>query len=719
VSQSYDVTSPDGSIGINVVAEERTEYASGTRLYIDVYKNDQLVAVYRVGYQQDDTSPPVWFDTDIVINSKTPSSGANYNELRVSATDQADNITVDLVIRVYNDMVAFRFENIPNGIIYPEFATLEIGDDTVIVSQPVNKDGEAGLEKGTLNSIGSANSNVARKMFLIDLSKKFAIVQLTMKYMVMDASIDPTATSGVYDFRIKAWPVYASGNPNKMNITETDWVAMIFWDKLDEIRKVVESHVSDFVTVKTFDRQIIRLVLTYDWYIKDIDETKVKNMADIVAEMGVNALVIDNGWQTGTSATQVDTSKFPNGLAPVINYIHSKGLKAGIHVYFEGILNDGIDNCINTWKSWGLGAGDIIKIGFINTYIYDTKDNYASVNALRQIVDRLYQEGFIVILHEFRTWAFSLEYQNVIVEIWWEATYGYQNGNIYNIVEALWKYVDVHDVDTDGNKQQGQTRITIPTASLFGAMMYSYVADIVLDEWQSLDTDTKNLVRSLIQNKNLVDTVELYDNYIIGRNDKVIVVTAFNDVTINIDVPFDGYKITSGTGGTGLVKTPITAGTQSISLSANDSVIFVSSDVLAKPTFSIVGYPSQISGSPGESKSFQVEVSNDGDENGDVILRIKDHNGNIVFSEQKTIPAGTCYLWNVTITLPSTVGTYTWSIEAYNVNTSSVDDSKSFTVEVSGFSWEQLLQMFMQWLPWILMIMFIVLMVSLLTAALR
>lgn len=135
--------------------------------------------------------------------------------------------------------------------------------------------------------------------------------------------------------------------------------------------------------------------------------------------------------------------------------------------------------------------------------------------------------------------------------------------------------------------------------------------------------------------------------------------------------------------------------------------------------FSIAGYPESVSGAPGETKSFQVTVSNDGDENGDVILRIKDHNGNIVFSEQQTIYVGTCYIFNVSITLPSQAGTYTWSIEAYNVSTDNVDDSKSFTVEVSGVEvpsvLNQFIQLFMQLLPFIILLII----VSLLVAALK
>lgn len=113
------------------------------------------------------------------------------------------------------------------------------------------------------------------------------------------------------------------------------------------------------------------------------------------------------------------------------------------------------------------------------------------------------------------------------------------------------------------------------------------------------------------------------------------------------------------------------------------------------PLFRIIFNPSQISGSPGEQRTVNIIVENQGNAEGTVELRIKDHNGNIVASHQQTIPAGQSYTFNLTITLPSQAGTYAWTIEAYNVDTGSVDDFKTFTVQVSttttkkktGFTW--------------------------------
>ena len=104
----------------------------------------------------------------------------------------------------------------------------------------------------------------------------------------------------------------------------------------------------------------------------------------------------------------------------------------------------------------------------------------------------------------------------------------------------------------------------------------------------------------------------------------------------------------------------------------------------AEPSFSITSYPTSISGSPSSTKSIDVVVKNTGASDGDCTVRIKDHNGNIVSSGTKTISAGGSATYSLNITLPSNAGTYTWTIEAYNVDTNTIDDTKTFTVEVTA-----------------------------------
>jgi len=104
---------------------------------------------------------------------------------------------------------------------------------------------------------------------------------------------------------------------------------------------------------------------------------------------------------------------------------------------------------------------------------------------------------------------------------------------------------------------------------------------------------------------------------------------------------------------------------------------------ISGPQFSITDYPSHVSDTPSETKTINVTVQNVGDTDGDCTVRIRDHNGTVVAEQTKTITAGGTATYSLNITLPSETGTYTWTIEAYNVSTSNVDDSKTFTVEVS------------------------------------
>ena len=101
------------------------------------------------------------------------------------------------------------------------------------------------------------------------------------------------------------------------------------------------------------------------------------------------------------------------------------------------------------------------------------------------------------------------------------------------------------------------------------------------------------------------------------------------------------------------------------------------------PSFSITDYPSSVSGTPNSTKTVNITVANNGDTDGDCTVRIKDHNGTVVAEDTKTITAGGSETYSLSITLPSETGTYTWTIEAYNVTNDTVDDTKSFTVEVS------------------------------------
>lgn len=73
---------------------------------------------------------------------------------------------------------------------------------------------------------------------------------------------------------------------------------------------------------------------------KQIDEGLIKQQADAMVssgmkDVGYEYLVVDGGWRAATRDAdgnmQVDLTKFPSGMKALADYVHSKGLKFGLH----------------------------------------------------------------------------------------------------------------------------------------------------------------------------------------------------------------------------------------------------------------------------------------------------------------------------------------------------------------------------------------------------
>jgi len=79
---------------------------------------------------------------------------------------------------------------------------------------------------------------------------------------------------------------------------------------------------------------------SWNCFRENVDEVKVKAIADAMVSSGMKDagylyLVIDDGWMTKSRDVNghiiVNTEKFPNGIKPLSDYIHSLGLKFGIY----------------------------------------------------------------------------------------------------------------------------------------------------------------------------------------------------------------------------------------------------------------------------------------------------------------------------------------------------------------------------------------------------
>ena len=68
------------------------------------------------------------------------------------------------------------------------------------------------------------------------------------------------------------------------------------------------------------------------WAYEDqISEQTLTRNADIAASLGVELFVVDLGWARAIGDWYADPAKFPHGLSAVSDYVHSLGMKFGLH----------------------------------------------------------------------------------------------------------------------------------------------------------------------------------------------------------------------------------------------------------------------------------------------------------------------------------------------------------------------------------------------------
>jgi alpha-galactosidase len=111
----------------------------------------------------------------------------------------------------------------------------------------------------------------------------------------------------------------------------------------------------------------------------DINEKVIKEMADAMVSTGMNKLgyeyiVIDDCWQVSRKSDGTivaDSTRFPSGIKKLADYVHSRGLKFGIHTCGGRLSCNGrpgshsyevID--ANTYAKWGV---DYVKYDWCNS----------------------------------------------------------------------------------------------------------------------------------------------------------------------------------------------------------------------------------------------------------------------------------------------------------------------------------------------------------------
>ena len=93
----------------------------------------------------------------------------------------------------------------------------------------------------------------------------------------------------------------------------------------------------------------VRKIMLNTWEAVYFDhgEKRLVELADVAADLGVERFVLDDGWMTGRTDDRralgdwvVDTTKWPAGLHPLIDHVHSRGMDFGLWVEPEMVSLD-------------------------------------------------------------------------------------------------------------------------------------------------------------------------------------------------------------------------------------------------------------------------------------------------------------------------------------------------------------------------------------------
>ncbi|MGH7653448.1 MAG: glycoside hydrolase family 27 protein [Gemmatimonadaceae bacterium] len=123
----------------------------------------------------------------------------------------------------------------------------------------------------------------------------------------------------------------------------------------------------------------------------NVSATLIRGVADAMAangmrDAGYQYLTIDDCWQVARDAKGViiaDSSRFPDGIKPLADYVHSKGLKFGIYTDAGRLTcqrrpgsygHEDLD--AKTYASWGV---DYVKIDWCNAEGIDAPTQYAKL----------------------------------------------------------------------------------------------------------------------------------------------------------------------------------------------------------------------------------------------------------------------------------------------------------------------------------------------------
>jgi len=111
--------------------------------------------------------------------------------------------------------------------------------------------------------------------------------------------------------------------PSFIGLFQGDW---------DEAGYQTQRFAETAIARPTPDAEKFPYVIWDSWgYQQEINEEMLRKNAAVAAKLGIEAFIVDLGWAKRMGDWEPDPEKFPSGLRALSDYVHSLGMKFGLH----------------------------------------------------------------------------------------------------------------------------------------------------------------------------------------------------------------------------------------------------------------------------------------------------------------------------------------------------------------------------------------------------
>jgi alpha-glucosidase len=432
--QSFTLKSPDNNLVFNLKNEKLLEYSVSFRdkiiinpsaLGFEFRDENPMTGNFAVLDQKSNSVNETWIP---VVKSKHAEVRNNYNELKLTLREKSDpGRIMDLIIRAYNDGVAFRIR-LPRGAkagdrqIVKELTTFSVPGDPkswVVEYGGYATSNEAEFFERTLSYVNE--KTIAGMPFLMDYGNNCWVAITEAKIFNYPAFyIGTNGTKGNLTTKLVPIP----GEPEagvKARFSDevfTPWrVIMVADNPGTLIESEIIQNLNDPCAIK--DPSWIKPgMCAWDhWWSGEVkmEMPVIKQYIDLASGMGWPYMLVDWQWYGKFNTPEADITKWAPQISmpEIIEYAKTKNVKIIVWLYSSDVnRNSAYKSAFPLYKKWGVAG---VKIDFMD------RDDQQMVNWYHDIIQCAAENQLLVDFHGaykpdgiIRTWPNMITREGVM-----------------------------------------------------------------------------------------------------------------------------------------------------------------------------------------------------------------------------------------------------------------------------------------------------------------